>query len=455
MSTSSPCHRSTSIRCRSLLRVFLPAILPLVLATLLSATDAPGVQLKISPDRADWTYLPGEPARFIVTASADGKPLANAEINYSIGLERMPALSNNARLGEQGNLDLDAGTLEQPGFLRGNVSLSYQGKDYRALTTAAYSPEKIRPTQTEPDDFDAFWQKGLEDLKKLPLEPEITRFTGNVPPAVDLYYVSFRSMPHLDANGKPSESDARVHGVLSLPKKPGRYPGVLYIPGAGVNRRNGEREPDAITLQIGVHGIPVNQPNEYYKKQYTGPLKEYYLQGLDSPLQHYYRRVILGCVRALDFLVSRPEYDGNNLSIIGGSQGGFLALATTALDSRVKSLVVRYPAYCDVTGYLHGRAGGWPHMFAPRPGGASNPNATPERIATTGYYDSVNFARRIRVPGHYSWGYNDEVCPPTSIYAAYNLISAPKDLSLVLEAGHRPTDVQLKAARLWLASQRQ
>lgn len=413
------------------------------------------MQLKIRPDRADWTYTCGEPARFVVTATMDGKPLAGADLHYSIGPEQMPVTMKNARLDEQGRLNLDAGTLERPGFLRCNVSLAYKGQNHRGLSTAAYSPEKIRPTQTEPPDFDAFWRHGLAQLREISLEPEITPFGGKASPFVDLYYVSFRTVPHLDAKSHPLESSPRVHGVLSVPKAPGRYPGALYIPGAGVSRRNGEREPDAITLQIGVHGIPVNQPDAYYKKQYTGPLKEYYLQGLDSPLQHYYRRVILGCIRALDFLASRPEYDGNNLSVIGGSQGGFLALATTALDSRVKSVVVRYPAYCDVTGYLHGRAGGWPHMFAPRPDGASNPNVTPGKISTTGYYDSVNFARRIRVPGHYSWGYNDEVCPPTSIYAAYNLISAPKDLSLVLEAGHRPTEVQLKAARLWLASQRQ
>ena len=76
------------------------------------------------------------------------------------------------------------------------------------------------------------------------------------------------------------------------------------------------------------------------------------------------KRIYTGCVRALDFLTSLPQYDGENLGVIGGSQGGALAMVTAALDKRVKALVAYYPALCDLTGYLYDRAGGWPHMFA-------------------------------------------------------------------------------------------
>ena len=59
-----------------------------------------------------------------------------------------------------------------------------------------------------------------------------------------------------------------------------------------------------------------------------------------------------------------------------------------------------------------------------------------EKIETSKYYDVVNFAKRLEVPGFYSFGFNDNVCPPTSIYAAYNSISAEKELSLYLDAAH-------------------
>jgi cephalosporin-C deacetylase-like acetyl esterase len=157
---------------------------------------------------------------------------------------------------------------------------------------------------------------------------------------------------------------------------------------------------------------------------------------LDDRDRYYYRRVYLGCVRANDFLTTLPEFDGRNLAVVGGSQGGQLAIVTAALDPRVMALGSYYPAYCDVTGPLHGRAGGWPHMMKPDGANQVSKSATAEKIATTAYYDTVNFARRLKVPGYYSWGYNDEVCPPTSTFAAYNCITAPKQLLLTLERGH-------------------
>ena len=77
-------------------------------------------------------------------------------------------------------------------------------------------------------------------------------------------------------------------------------------------------------------------------------------------------------------------------------------------------------------------------------------NNTPEKISTTQYYDVVNFARRLQVPGYYSWGYNDPTCPPTSLYAAYNVIAAPKQLYVVHDAGHWRYPEQTRLALKWL-----
>jgi len=162
--------------------------------------------------------------------------------------------------------------------------------------------------------------------------------------------------------------------------------------------------------------------------------------------------VYLSCVRANDYLVSLPEFDGKNLLVTGGSQGGQLSIVTAALDPRVKALMAFYPAYCDVTGYLHGRAGGWPHMMKSSDSGEASVHATEAKIATTGYYDVVNFARRLKVPGYYAWGYNDETCPPTSMYAAYNVISAPKQLLLALETGHATIPEETAITNEWIAA---
>ncbi len=79
-------------------------------------------------------------------------------------------------------------------------------------------------------------------------------------------------------------------------------------------------------------------------------------------------------------------------------------------------------------------------------------NETPSKLATLPYYDVVNFARRLQIPGFYTWGYNDETCPPTSMYASYNVISAPKELYLALETGHWTFPEQNEKAYGWLFS---
>ena len=168
---------------------------------------------------------------------------------------------------------------------------------------------------------------------------------------------------------------------------------------------------------------------------------------LDNRDRFFYKRVYLGCIRANDFLTSLPQFDGNNLGVTGGSQGGALSIVTAALDSRVKVLGVYYPALCDLTGYLNGRAGGWPHYFDKT---NLQYNNTKEKLETVGYYDVVNFAKRIKVPGFYSWGYNDETCPPTSIYSAYNVILAPKQIFLALETGHWTFPEQTEKVNNWL-----
>ncbi|MDF3056275.1 MAG: acetylxylan esterase [Rariglobus sp.] len=407
------------------------------------------VQVRVAPDRAGWTYQAGEPVKFLVNVTADNQPLAGATLRYKVGPEMLPADEKTASLPE-GGLVIDGGTLKEPGFIRCSVTVDVAGKTYRGLATAGLSPEKIQPTQTDPADFDAFWEAGKAELAKIPLEARQTLMPDACTDTVNVYHVSFRNV-----GGGWNKLYARVYGILCVPKAPGKYPAVLGVPGAGVRPYGGMKElaaRGAITLQIGIHGIPVNLPQETYDQLGAGALNGYNSFNLDNRDAYYYRRVYLGCVRANDFLVSLPEYDGKNLVVTGGSQGGQLSIVTAALDPRVKGLAAFYPAYCDVTGYLHGRAGGWPHMMrANEKTGEASRHATAEKIAVTGYYDAVNFARRLKVPVHFAWGYNDETCPPTSLYAVYNVITSPKRLVLALETGHSTLPEENEASNAWIA----
>jgi cephalosporin-C deacetylase-like acetyl esterase len=206
-------------------------------------------------------------------------------------------------------------------------------------------------------------------------------------------------------------------------------------------------EKGIITLEIGIHGIPVTMDAGVYTDMIAGWLNQYWTYNLDNRDTYYYKRVYLGCVRANDFIFSLPQFDGVNLAVTGGSQGGALSIVTAALDSRVKWTAPIYPALADMVGYQKGRAGGWPHIFDNR---AYPHNITDAKIKTAAYYDVVNFAKQLKVPVHYSMGFNDETCPPTSMWAAYNVITAPKELKLYLETGHWTYPEETETVNNWV-----
>jgi len=425
-------------------------------ATLAVALLAPGllaqsrigtVSVRVTLDHADWTYKPGEPVNVRIAVIQDGQSVPGAVVKYSYGPDMMPpAVEQTVTVPAEG-LAVAAGTMTQPGFLRLVATTERHGRTYRGIATAGFVPEQITPTTTDPADFDAFWNAGKEALAKVPIEPRLTLLPEDCTSKVNVYLVSLQNVP-VEGSALPS----RIYGILAEPKADGKYPAVLEVPGAGIRPYRGRvdlAERGIITLQIGIHGLPVNLAPEVYDGLMRSAVAGYWVYNLDQRDRYYYRRVYLGCVRANDYLVGHPKFDGVNLAVTGGSQGGALTIVTSALDPRVKALAAYYPALSDVTGYLHGRAGGWPHMFRPEGEGS---HRTPEKIETSKYYDVVNFARRIKVPGLYTWGFNDETCPPTSMYSAYNVITAEKQLLLTLETGHNQVPEQFARVNDWIAA---
>ena len=398
------------------------------------------IKLVVAPDHADWVYKTGEPVKFSISVLQYGNPLKNAVVRYSVGPEKMNPVKKDSLSLAKGVLTVDGGTMKTPGFLRCTVTAFVDGKEYTKSATAGFDPLAIQPTVDNPSDFTQFWDKAKADLANIPMDARMTLMPERCTEKVDVYHVSLQNY----------RVGSRLYGILCVPKKEGKYPALLTVPGAGVRPYNGNiamAEKGLITFEIGIHGIPVNMDVSVYNNLGAGALSGYQNFNLDDRDRFYYKRVYLGCVRANDFLVSLPQFDGTNLAVTGGSQGGALSIVTAGLDPRVKYLAAYYPALSDVTGYLKGRAGGWPHYFDKNNLAFNNKK---DKIETTGYYDVVNFARLVKIPGLYTWGFNDETCPPTSMYAAYNVITAPKSLYLALETGHWTFPEQNEKLNNWL-----
>ena len=400
------------------------------------------VTINIAPDHEDWTYEVGEQAKFNVTVLKYGNLLTDIEMKYEVRPEKLdPTIKETIKI-KRSETMIKAGTMHEPGFLRCWVYATVDGKEYSNMATAAFSPEQIEPTAELPSDFKSFWSRAIQENQEIPMDVKMTLLPDRCTEKVDVFHVSLQNYTR----------GSRIYGILCKPKKEGNYPAVLEVPGAGVRPYNGRvdlAEEGIISFQIGIHGIPVTMEPYIYNNLRYGALNGYWTANLDDKDKYYYKRVYLGCVRAVDFVTGLPEYDGNNLAVTGGSQGGALSIITAGLDDRIKYLAANYPALSDLSGYLEGRAGGWPHMFHPR----DSSNYTEAKIETAKYYDVVNFARQVTQPGWYSWGFNDTVCPPTSMYSAYNVINAPKELQLFLDTGHWTYSEQRAMKKQWLLEQ--
>ncbi|WP_159520514.1 acetylxylan esterase [Sunxiuqinia indica] len=394
------------------------------------------VQVIVTPDHTDWNYKLGEKANFDVQILQDGRLVPDVKIQYTLGLEKMPPMEEGDILSETGQAHIVGMKINTPGFLGCEVSVSVNNRIYKGKGRAAFEPQNILPTVKNPTDFDAFWAQAKAELAAIPIDAKLRLLPELCTSKINVYELNIANI-----------KNSRIYGVLSIPKAPGKYPAILRVPGAGVRSYDSDlrAEDGFITLKIGIHGISVRMDDEVYKNLKSGALKTYWANKLDDLDNYYYKRVYLGCVRAVDYIFSMDEFDGENIAVYGASQGGGLSLVTAGLDSRIKYLAVFYPALCDFTGYLQGRAGGWPHMFR-----NYNEAEHPNWVKVAPYYDAVNFAKRIKIPGWYSWGYNDPTCPPTSMFAAYNIINAPKELNIYLETEHWTFPEQWEEVDEWL-----
>ena len=396
------------------------------------------------PNHADWLYKTGEKAKVEVTLCKYGIP-QDVDVSYEIGQDMLPATSSGKVTLKNGRATIDMGTMKKPGFLDLRLKAAIDGKTYEHHVKVGFSPEQLKPYTKNPADFDAFWKANLEEARKTPISVTCKKADKYCTDDTDAYLLKIKT-----------DKRHSIYAYLTKPKKAGKYPVVLCPPGAGIKTikeplrsiyyaKNG-----FIRMEMEIHGLNPEMTDEQFKEITAAFDYEngYLTNGLDSRDNYYMKHVYVACVRALDYLCSLPEWDGKNVFVQGGSQGGALSLITTGLDPRVTACVANHPALSDMAGYAEqGRTGGYPHF------NRLNHMLTPAKIETMAYFDVVNFARRISCPVYLTWGYNDNVCPPTTSYIVWNLITAPKESLITPINEHWTSDNTNYSQMLWLKNQ--
>lgn len=399
-----------------------------------------------TPDHADWLYKTGEKASVEVQLYKYGVP-QNAEISYTISRDMLEPESSGKATLKNGRVVVKMGTRRDPGFLDLKLTAKINGATTSHHVKVGFSVDKIMPYTKEPADFTAFWQKEMDALKSLPLNYTIEPAHEYDTDKADAYLV------RLEVN----KQRQCIYGYLFIPKahKKGACPIVICPPGAGVKtikeplRHRYYADNGCIRFETEIHGLDPRMTEKQFKEisaaLNTGA-NGYLCQGLDSREHYYMKHVYLGLVRAVDFLTSLPEWDGKNVAVQGGSQGGALSLVLAALDSRVTLCCANHPALADMAAYREkGRTGGYPHMHR-----IGVLNDTAEK--TLQYYDVVNFARHIKCPVRMTWGYNDNTCPPTTSYAVWNVLKCPKFSLITPINEHWTSEATEKAHCDWILS---
>ena len=286
-------------------------------------------------------------------------------------------------------------------------------------------PEKITSVRPEPVDFDAFWASCKAELEKTPLSV-LEKDPVPISASLDKRFACY-DMKLACAGPKP------VSGYLCVPKdKTKKYPVVLCVDGAGVRSSYKSAYPDAVTFSINAHGILNGQPAGYYTDLQKTVLNGYPRSGADSRETIYFKYMFLRVLRALEFLRSLPEWNGRDVIVRGGSQGGAQTLFAAAMDKSVTLAIASVPAMCDFSACLAvpRRYSGWPRPYGPGEKEAAKRTAWD-------YYDCVNFARRITCPVYVSTGLIDTTCSPSSVSCMFNrLASKEKHIEFHRDMGH-------------------
>ena len=309
--------------------------------------------------------------------------------------------------------------------------------------------ERYDPRPTPPADFDDFWARTLAETRAHPLDPR--RALAPTPlTAVQTYDVSFAGY-----------GGDRIHGWLHLPapalRPAGQLPAVIRFQGYGGGR--GLAWEHVFWASAGYAELIVDTRGQGAgwtsgatgDPHGAGPAQPGFLtRGLADPDGYYYRRAYADVVRALEFARGCEEVDPDSVVVSGASQGGAFAIAAASLGDGAAAALVDVPFLCDIR-----RAS---EISPSEPYGelarylAQRRDEVDRAFATLAYFDGAVLAQRARVPALFSVALMDEICPPSTVYAAFNAYGGPKQIAVYPYNDHEGGEAwQQGRQAAWLA----
>jgi cephalosporin-C deacetylase len=282
-----------------------------------------------------------------------------------------------------------------------------------------------------PDDFEAFWDRGLEEMRAVDPDIEIQ------PSAFQTPFAECSDMFFTGVGG------ARIHTKLLRPKNaPEPHPAILMFHGYSGNAGDWFDKLGYVSMGFTVAALDCRGQGGQSEDRggvSGSTLKGHIIRGLDGPPENMlFRQIFLDTAQLAQIVMNMPDVDENRIGATGGSQGGGLTLACAALEPRIRRVAPVYPfltdykrvweidlakdAYDELQWYFR--------RFDPL-------HEQEENVFTKlGYIDVQHLCHRIRGEVFMAVALMDMICPPSTQFAAYNKIRSEKSLALYPDFGH-------------------
>lgn len=282
--------------------------------------------------------------------------------------------------------------------------------------------KKYRPERSEPKDFEAFWARTLEETRQFPLNARFEPVDTGLK-LVDTFDVTFNGY-----GGQP------VKGWLMLPHGyPGPLPCIVEFTGYGGGRGHPHDWllfPNAgyACLAMDVRGQGsswrIGETTDYEPEGSGAQYPGFMTRGIQRPETYYYRRLFTDVVRAVETARAHEMVDRQRVATNGGSQGGGMSLAAAGLIPDLSAVMADVPFLChfrravtmvdtdpyhEIGRYL-----------------SQHRDHVEMAFNTLDYFDGVNFAARANAPALFSVALMDMICPPSTVFAAYNHYTGSK-----------------------------
>ncbi len=323
------------------------------------------------------------------------------------------------------------------------------------ITEKEKSLQEYLPELTKEPDFDTFWTDTLTEAREHPLNFHC-RPVSYPAKYLKLYDIDYEGMDgtmihgwYMEPNFTQEAADNSVpetfhssntpsDAPLDMPSdKSGKFPCLVNFHGFSGDR--GQPHDFFLWVMAGMAVLTVDcreqggSTGSSYAYSSTGIINNVTTKGLMDPKEYYYRYAYTDCLRALDVACQIPSVDKDRLVVHGISQGGGIGTAVCALDHRPCAALLDVPSCADLPKRVWGEYGAFSAVADYL---RKYPFRIEQAMKTLSYFDTMNHAEHITCPVYASVALKDNICPAECFFAAYNRITAPKQITIYPFNGH-------------------